>query len=71
MEPAKQLMINQITKAIENFGKQVRRDENILIEDKCLQIDVLLDTLKFLENYDENVKILNKYYLNKKWERDR
>ena len=33
-------------------------------------MDVILDTMRFLNNYEENVKILNKYWCNKKFNRD-
>ena len=66
MKTAKQIMIDKITEAIKDFGEQTRQDESISLEDKCLQVDVLIDTLKFLNNYDENVRVLNQYYLSKK-----
>lgn len=67
---AKKVMIDKITEAIKDFGEQARQDETLSLGDKCLQVDVLIDTLKFLDNYDENVRVLNQYYLNKnRWER--
>ena len=72
MKPTKQIMINKISKAIENFGRQAQQDKETSLEDKLLQVDVLLDTLKFLDRYEENVKVLNEYYANKeKWNKER
>lgn len=68
----KKVIIDKITEAIKDFGEQARQDETLSLEDKCLQVDVLVDTLKFLDNYDENVKVLNQHYLNKsKWDREK
>ena len=68
MKPAKQIMIDKIVEAIKNFGEETRNDKDTSLKDKCIQVDVLLDTIKFLDNYDENIKVLNDYYTKKdKW----
>ena len=68
MENAKQTMIDKITDAIKDFGKEARENQTLTLNDKIDQVDVLLDTLKFLSDYDENVKVLNKYYANKRFQ---
>ena len=72
MKSAKQTMIDRIIKEIEVLGEQSRKDKTASIEDKLYQIDVLLDTLKFLKNYEENVRVLNEHYASKgKWNREK
>ena len=41
-------------------------NENYILYQKAMKLDVLIDTMKFLQNYDENTKVLNQYWLNKK-----
>lgn len=44
----------------------VQEDKISSPESKLIQADVLLNTMKFLEQYVENTKVLNQYWLNKK-----
>jgi translation elongation factor P/translation initiation factor 5A len=68
MKPAKQVMIDKIIEAIKDLGRETKENEQVSTKDKFDQVDVLLDTMKFLNNYDENVKVLNTYYAEKgKW----
>ena len=62
MKPAKQIMIDKIIEAIKDLGHETKENEQVSTKDKFDQVDVLLDTMKFLNNYDENVKVLNTYY---------
>ena len=62
MNVSKKEMIDKITNNIKNLGEQAQQDKNLSLEEKASQVDVLLDTLKFLSNYEENVMALNKYY---------
>ena len=40
------------------------------VEDQLIQMDVILDVIRFLDRYKENVQILNRHYLEKsKFER--
>lgn len=67
---AKKAMVEKIANAIKGFGEEARNDETLSLKEKCQQVDMLLDTIRFLDNYDENVKVLNQYYLSKgKWDR--
>ena len=67
MRPAKQVMIDKIIEAIKDFGEDTRKNTEMSTKDKCIQVDVLLDTIRFLDNYDENVKILNEHVNKNKW----
>lgn len=62
----KKQIIDEITNFITQRGQQVR-DSDLSVDDQVTQVDVLLDTLHFLQCYDENVKVLNKYWLEKRW----
>lgn len=62
MKKAKEVMIDKIVDAIKNFGAQVRANENLSLSEQIAQVDVLLDTIKFLDNYEENVKVLNEHH---------
>ena len=61
MNEAKEEMINKIQKALSKEIEFVRMNNDIELDDKVKQIDILFDTIKFLKDYDENIKILNKY----------
>lgn len=67
MDPIKQAIIDKIMDSIKDVGEQISTDKKLTLEDKLHQTDVLLDTMKFLKNYDENVKVLNDYHINNKW----
>lgn len=54
-------MIKKIQIALSKEIEFVRINENIKLEDKMDEVDVLLDTIKFLKNYDRNIEILKKY----------
>ena len=69
MKDAKQSMIDEISDRIRDLGEEIRYNKDLSIEDKMTQMDILLDTIKFLKDYDENVKILNKHRIEHKWER--
>lgn len=69
---AQQEVIDMIFDRIKDLGQQIREDQSISLQDKCEQVDILLDVNKFLMNYNENVKILNKYYLGRsKFDREK
>lgn len=69
MKDAKQSMIDEISDRIRDLGEEIRYNKDLSMEDKMTQMDILLDTIKFLKDYDENVKILNKHRIEHKWER--
>lgn len=58
---------DEIVARIKSIGEDIRESsEDVNI--KAAKMDVLLDTMKFLEHYDENVKALNNYWYNKRFE---
>ena len=62
MRKAKKDMIDKITHALKDIGNQTQHDETLPLTDKFFQVDVLMDTLRFLKDYEKNVKILNQYH---------
>lgn len=52
-------IINKLEDKITEELKHIREDKSLIIEEKLEIIDVLYDTFKFLDNYEQNVVILN------------
>lgn len=52
-------IINKLEDKITEELKHIREDKSLIIEEKLEIIDVLYDTFKFLDNYEQNVIILN------------
>ena len=73
-EKLKQEMLDKITEMLQEIGKQLQTNTEINVWDKATQMDVMLDTLHFLQDYDENVRVLNKYWVEKrrteKWNKE-
>jgi hypothetical protein len=66
MEKQKQDIIESIQKALSSEMTFIQdRDMNTI--DKLNAMDILWNTIKFLDNYDKNIEILNK----NKWEKDK
>lgn len=64
-------MIDEVVGLIQQKGEELRVSGKSPY-DQLPQMDVLLDTIRFLDRYDENVKVLNQYYLGKpRWEREK
>lgn len=68
MNDAKQAMIDKIVNSIRDLSVDTRTNPYLSLGDKITQVDVILDTIRFLSNYDENVQVLNKYYTRKQKE---
>ena len=66
MNELKQEMITDIIKLLQKEGMKLQ-EANIPIKDQLACLDVILDSIKFLRDYDENTKILNQHYINKKY----
>ena len=66
---AKEEMINKIQTALSKEIEFIRINNEIELDEKVEQIDVLFDTIKFLKDYDENIKILSKYRMDKSIEK--
>lgn len=64
-------IIDEVVELIQQKGEELRLSGKSPY-DQLPQMDVLLDTIRFLAGYDENVEVLNQYYLGKpKWEREK
>lgn len=61
----KKEVIESIYKFLQEQGEVLQGSE-ISPEEKATQLDVLLDTMHFLKDYDENVKVLNEYWIEKR-----
>ena len=64
MNKQKQDIIESIQKALTSEITFIQ-DRNMNTVDKLNAIDILWNTIKFLDNYDKNIEIL------KKWEKER
>ena len=58
-------IIDEVSELIMQKGKEIQ-DSDMPTMEQLTKVDVLLDTVHFLSDYDENVKVLNKYWLEKK-----
>lgn len=65
MNNNKKSMIHELFKTLQLKGKELQ-DEKMSLYEKASKLDVVLDTMKFLQDYDENVKVLNQYWNNKR-----
>lgn len=66
MEKQKQEMADKIKKALSSEIELIRTNKDKTLEQKMLEVDVLLDTIKFLDNYEEHTKVLNNYIAKKR-----
>lgn len=64
-ESAKDQIINRMFNVLKGQTMLVKEDSILTTREKLEQADVLLDTMKFLNDYDENVKVLNDYWVAK------
>ena len=60
-------IIEEIQNALLSESELIRADGKPIL-DKLGKIEVINNTIKFLDNYDENIKALNKYLENKRRE---
>lgn len=66
-ENERDIVIKRLENMLQGAGQYVRDDDTLTPEQQLVQVDVILDTMKFLQNYEENIKVLNKYWLEKRW----
>lgn len=62
---SKQIMLDKIAKSLEHLGEELRADTQTTTENKLPQMDAIIHTLHFLQEFDENVQVLNEYWLKK------
>jgi len=70
IDPDKKEIIDKLIDAIQCEADFIRNSDT-LPETKVSQVDVLLDVYHFLRDYEKNVQILNEYYANHKFDRER
>ena len=62
---AKEQLINRMFNVLQGQAMYVREDTTLTDVEKLEQADILLDLMKFLKDYDENIIILNKHWQEK------
>ena len=65
---AKDIMLDDLLDIIREKSTVLYNDENISLEDKLEQADILLNMMRFLRDYDKNIMILNKHLREKKFQ---
>lgn len=63
----KEAMKDKLFQALQQQGEELR-SSGLQGLDVAEQLDVLIDTMHFLQDYDENVRVLNDYWLKKRQE---
>ena len=63
----KKEMILKITKYLAEQSDKIMSDKSLSTKDKLSQMDIVLNTTKFLTDYDKNIEILNKYYYDNRY----
>lgn len=64
---AREVVMQRLTNVLKGQGMIIREDKTTSNEDKLVQMDVVLDIIRFLDQYDENVKVLNEYWRKKRY----
>ncbi len=67
MDDNKKLMIDKLISLLQHEGEALK-EESIDPISALEKLDVLIDSMKFLENYEENCKVLNQYWINKNYQ---
>lgn len=66
MSDNRQQYIEELLALLREQGEKVRSNKDNKTTLQMLErTDVLLDLIKFLKDYEENVKVLNEYWLDK------
>lgn len=61
----KQRIIHRLCNMIRGQSMYVKEDKTLNTKEMLEQADVLLNLMKFINNYDENIKVLDKYWKEK------
>ena len=67
----KQQILEDIKDDLYLEAKRLRADENVSDQDKLVGAEIFLNVSRFLNNYDENVKVLQQHELSKKFRGER
>lgn len=68
IEKEKKEIIDKLIDAVQVEAIFVKDNEHLSMRDKLLKTDVLLDIYHFLKDYEKNVKILNRYNAEHRWD---
>jgi len=68
---SKEEVLEEIQNAFTKKLEKVRNDKSRDVYDKIVEVDILLNTMKFLKDYDENIKILNDYIKKNRFDKER
>ena len=58
---ARERIMTRMSNILKGQAMFIREDDTITDVERLEQIDVILDLMKFLKDYDENIIVLNKY----------
>lgn len=64
---SKEAVLQRLCNMLQGQGMFIREDTTMTSEEKLEQMDVVIDVLHFLNDYDENVKVLNEYWVKKRY----
>lgn len=64
----KQKTIDEIQEILLQKADELRQDKKMIPEEKLEKISVILNTYKFLQKYDHNIEVLQKDFIDKKYE---
>lgn len=62
---AKEQLIIRMFDMLKEQGMYVREDKTLTDKEKLEQADTILNIMKFLKDYDENIEVLDKYWREK------
>ena len=51
----KEAIMSRMTNVLKGQAMYIKEDDSISTQDKCIQMDVILDLMRFLNDYDENI----------------
>ena len=62
---AKEQLMTRMFNVLKGQGMYVREDTSLTNREKLEQADIILNMMKFLKDYDENIEVLDKYWKEK------
>lgn len=60
-------MKQRLKSLFEDEGNRLAEDHEHNLKYKITQLNMLLNFMNFLKNYDEHIKVLNEYIKNNRW----
>ena len=70
-EEIQKQVINKICNFLESEGKKIQVDNNKSVNQKAIEVDVLLDTMHFLRDYKRNIEVLQNEVVKNKYEKEK